>query len=50
VELDDDGRGYLPRALAGSTLRFIAPECKPTVIDSWDGNSLDLRFERAGAR
>jgi hypothetical protein len=50
VELDDDGRGYLPSALAGSTLKFMAPECKPTVIDSWDGNSLDLRLERASAR
>jgi hypothetical protein len=50
LRLDDDGKGYLPRALAGSTLKFVAPECKPTVIDSWDGNSLDLQLERAGGR
>jgi hypothetical protein len=50
VELDDDGRGYLPSALAGSTLKFVAPDCIPTDVEGWDGNSLDLRLERASAR
>jgi hypothetical protein len=50
LQLDEDGKGYLPSALAGSTLRFMAPGQEPAVIDSWSGNRLDLEFQRAGAR
>jgi hypothetical protein len=50
LELDDEGMGRLPSALAGSTLRFIAPGCEPTVIEAWSGTKLELQFERSAAR
>ncbi len=48
--LDKDGVGYLPGALAGSTLRFMAHGLEPTVIDHWNGSRIDLLFERARMR
>jgi hypothetical protein len=50
LQLDNDGKAYLPRALAGSTLKFLADDCEPTVVENWNGSSLDLQCERAGAR
>ena len=50
LQLDEEGVGYLPSELAGSTLRFIALNCEPTVVDSWNGNRLDLQLERTGTR
>jgi hypothetical protein len=47
MELDQNGKGSLPRALAGSTLKFLADDCEPTVIESWKGNELDLQLEPA---
>jgi hypothetical protein len=49
LQLDDDGRGRLPSALAGSTLRFVAPGCEPTVIEAWNGSKLELQLERMKA-
>ena len=46
VDLDDDGVGYVPNALAGSTLSFAAEGYAETVIRGWDGQSLHLRLER----
>jgi hypothetical protein len=46
LQLDDDGMGHLPRALAGSKLKFIGPSHEPTVIESWNGERLDLQLER----
>ncbi len=44
--LDDDGVGYIPSALAGSTLSFSAMGHAPTVIAGWSGQPLDLQLER----
>jgi hypothetical protein len=48
--LDKDGVGYLPSALAGSTLRFMTRCCEPTVIEAWNGGRLELQLKRAGTR
>jgi hypothetical protein len=50
MELDENGKGFLPRALAGSTLKFLADECEPAVIETWKGKKLDLLLEPASAR
>jgi hypothetical protein len=50
LQMDDQGTGRLPTALAGSTLRFIAPGCQPITIDRWDGEKLELQLERTKAR
>jgi hypothetical protein len=47
VPLSEDGEGYLPSALANSTLSFAAGDFKPIVVDPWNGERLDLRLERA---
>jgi hypothetical protein len=49
MELDENGKGFLPRALAGSTLKFLADDCEPTIIESWKGNELGLQLEAASA-
>jgi hypothetical protein len=46
LHLDESGTGYIPRALAGSTLSFWAPGYAPAVIHGWSGQSLDLQLER----
>jgi hypothetical protein len=45
VDLDDDGVGYIPNALAGSTITFAAEGYAETVIRGWDGQGLNLRLE-----
>ena len=47
VPLDEGGEGYLPSALANSTLRFAAPGFNSIVVDPWKGERLDLELERA---
>jgi hypothetical protein len=46
LHLDENGVGYLPSALAGSTLTFSSYEHGPTTIRSWTGQGLELRLER----
>jgi hypothetical protein len=48
LPMDDEGTGYLPSALSGSTLKFISPGCEPTTVDRWNGDALDLELKRAG--
>ncbi|HSD74819.1 MAG TPA: carboxypeptidase regulatory-like domain-containing protein [Steroidobacteraceae bacterium] len=50
LQLDDEGTGYLPSALAGSTLKFVALGCEPTMIDRWNGDELDLELKQQGTR
>jgi len=45
LHLDDEGVGYLPSALAGSVLSFLAFGYVPAVVHEWDGAKLDLRLE-----
>jgi hypothetical protein len=47
VHLDDNGVGYVPSALAGSTLSFSSFGYAPSVIPDWNGERLELRLERA---
>jgi hypothetical protein len=44
IPLDRDGVGFLPSALAGSTLSIYGATQRPVVIRQWDGQSLDLKF------
>lgn len=44
IPLDGDGIGFMPSALAGSTLTINRPGRKEIVIREWDGSSLDLTF------
>jgi hypothetical protein len=45
IPLDRDGLGYLPSALAGSTLQIPRRDAAPIVIEKWDGQSLDLKLQ-----
>jgi hypothetical protein len=42
--VDREGIGYLPSALAGSTLKIQPSGSQPIVIEKWNGQSLDLKF------
>lgn len=44
IPLNRDGVGFLPGALAGSTLSIYGGTQRPIVIRQWDGQSLDLKF------
>ena len=46
VHLDENGVGYLPKALAGATLKFTAGGYVPVTISAWDGKRLDLKLVR----
>ncbi len=46
VHLDENGVGYLPRALAGATLKFTVGDYVSRTISAWDGKRLDLKFVR----
>ena len=48
--LNDDGVGYIPSALAGSTLSFFAMGHAAAVIAGWSGQPLDLQLEREETR
>ncbi|HKU13391.1 MAG TPA: carboxypeptidase regulatory-like domain-containing protein [Steroidobacteraceae bacterium] len=45
IRLDEEGVGYLPRALAGTTLEFSTDGYAPQTL-SWTGDRLDLRLIR----
>lgn len=45
VQLDENGLGYLPAALAGSTLTISSFGYAPVVVNAWNGQQLDLRFQ-----
>jgi hypothetical protein len=42
--LDENGVGYLPRTLAGATLKFTAGGYLSPTIAAWDGRTLDLKL------
>jgi hypothetical protein len=44
IALDGEGIGYLPSALAGSTLNIQRSGARPIVIERWNGQSLELKF------
>jgi hypothetical protein len=44
IALDGAGIGYLPSALAGSTLSIHRSGARPIVIEKWNGQSLELKF------
>ena len=50
LQLDDDGMGYIPVALSGSTLSFSDFGYVPVVIRGWNGQRLDLQLERQKAQ
>ena len=50
LRMDENGLGYVPSALAGSTLSIQAFEHVPAVIHGWDGQRLDLQLEREQAQ
>jgi hypothetical protein len=50
LHLDDAGLGYIPSALAGSTLSVSALGYVPSLIRGWTGERLDLQLERQKAQ
>lgn len=44
LRLDENGIGYIPEALTGSTLSFSAYRYAPTVIRAWSGQELDVQL------
>jgi Carboxypeptidase regulatory-like domain len=44
IPLNLEGAGFLPSALAGSSLIIYGGGQNPIVIRQWDGHSLDLKF------
>lgn len=44
IPLNREGVGFVPSALAGSTLRIYGGGQQPIVIRQWDGQPLDLKF------
>ncbi len=46
VPLDEDGVGYIPGGLAGTTIAFWADGYASQTISSWNGQRLDLKFAR----
>jgi len=46
LHLDENGVGYLPTALAGSTLVFSANDHLALTIRDWNGQGLELKLER----
>lgn len=47
VPLDEQGVGYIPGALEGTTLAFWATGYAPQTVSAWNGERLELKFERA---
>jgi len=45
LHLDESGVGYLPSALAGSTLTFRARAYAPAVVSDWNGQELELQLQ-----
>lgn len=50
LQLDENGIGHIPGALAGSTLSFSALGYVPVAIREWSGQKLDLQLERQKAQ
>jgi hypothetical protein len=50
LHLDENGAGYIPRAMAGSTLTFYAGNYAPVVVSEWGGQELDVQFEKRRPR
>jgi hypothetical protein len=50
VPLNEDGKGYIPGALASSTLSFAASGFSSATFDPWDGQPVDLKLQREPAR
>ena len=46
VPLDEDGVGYIPGGLEGTTIAFWADGYAQQTISSWNGQRLDLKFAR----
>lgn len=50
LHLDENGVGYIPSALTGSTLTFHVSSYAPAVISDWNGQELDVQLERRAAQ
>ncbi len=50
LHLDENGIGYIPSALAGSSISFSAFGYVPAVIREWSGQGLDLQLRRQKAQ
>lgn len=48
--LSSEGIGYIPSALAGSTLLFSVNGYSPARVAGWNGRRLDMRLERTAAQ
>jgi Protein of unknown function (DUF4242) len=46
LRLDENGTGYIPGALAGSTISFSAMGYVPTVVRNWSGEGLELTLRQ----
>ena len=46
VPLDEAGLGHIPSALAGTTIAFATEGYATQTVSSWNGERLDLKFER----
>jgi hypothetical protein len=46
LNLDQNGVGYVPSALAGSTLKFTALGYLPTEVTAWNGEGLEINMQR----
>jgi protocatechuate 3,4-dioxygenase beta subunit len=46
IPLDEQGTGYVPAALAGTTLAFAADGYAVEVLRLWNGEDLELKFSR----
>jgi hypothetical protein len=49
LRLDQNGVGYLPRALTGSTLTFYVESYANAMISNWDGQELDVQMKQERA-
>ncbi len=47
VNLDEQGVGYIPRALAGATIAFSAGGYTPLTVPAWNGKRLNLKLVRS---
>lgn len=45
LNLDENGVGYLPSAMTGSSLKFMAMYYAPTTITAWNGQGLELDLQ-----
>jgi hypothetical protein len=50
LRLDENGVGYLPSGLAGSTLTFHARAYAPAVVSDWNGQELELQLRAQSAQ